>query len=94
VAGPGIRAHGRPTGHARTLARMNRDLGPLVVLVGLAVVAIGALIAVGGLSWFGRLPGDIRHDAGSSRVFVPITSMIVVSVVLTIVVNVVGRFLR
>jgi hypothetical protein len=73
---------------------MERNVGMLLVVVGLGVVVVGVLVSTGALSWFGRLPGDLRHDGGNARVFVPITSMIVVSVLLTIVVNVVGRFLR
>lgn len=70
---------------------MERDIGLLVVLGGVAVVVVGVLIFSGALSWFGHLPGDIRHEGESTRVFLPITSMIVVSVVLTILVNVVQR---
>ncbi|HDQ93191.1 MAG TPA: DUF2905 domain-containing protein [Synergistetes bacterium] len=39
------------------------------------------------LMWFGRLPGDIRYQGARTRVFVPVTSMIIVSVILTIVLN-------
>ena len=39
------------------------------------------------VSWFGKLPGDIRFQSGNTRVFIPITSMIIVSVVLTLLVN-------
>lgn len=73
---------------------MERGVGTLLVLVGLGVALIGVLVASGAMSWFGRLPGDIRIEGESTRVFVPITSMIVISVVLTVVVNVAGRFLR
>jgi hypothetical protein len=73
---------------------MERHVGVLVVVIGIGVVVLGLLIASGALSWFGRLPVDLRHEGTSARVFVPITSMIVVSIVLTILVNVVGRFLR
>jgi hypothetical protein len=34
----------------------------------------------GALSWVGRLPGDIRYDGENARVYIPITTMIVVSV--------------
>lgn len=73
---------------------MERNLGTLVVLGGLAVVVIGVLIWSGALSWFGRLPGDIRYEGENSRVFIPITSTIIASVVLTVLVNLIGRFLR
>lgn len=66
------------------------------MLVGAGLVVLGALIryAPGLFSWFGTLPGDIRIEGENSSVFIPITSMIVVSVLLTIVVNVVVSFLR
>ncbi len=46
---------------------------------------VGALVMTGALSWFGRLPGDIRFQGGRTRVFMPITSMIILSVVLSLV---------
>lgn len=70
---------------------MDRDLGRIIVVVGIAVVVVGVLVQVGALRWFGNLPGDIRFEGESSRVFVPITSMVVVSVVLSILLNVVQR---
>lgn len=73
---------------------MDRGLGPLLVLAGVAIAVVGLLVWSGGLSWFGRLPGDLHLDRGTTQVVVPITSMVLVSVVLTVVVNVVGRFLR
>jgi hypothetical protein len=52
---------------------------------------LGFLVWSGALSWFGRLPGDIRIERENLRVYVPITSMILVSVVLTLLVNLVRR---
>lgn len=73
---------------------MERNLGTLIILGGLALVVVGLLIWSGALSWFGRLPGDIRYEGDNSRVFIPITSMIIASIVLTVLVNLIGRFLR
>jgi hypothetical protein len=70
---------------------VHRDLGPLVVAVGVGLVVVGALLWAGALGWFGRLPGDIRIEGERTRVVVPFTSMLVASVVLTIIVNVVRR---
>jgi uncharacterized protein HemY len=36
------------------------------------------------LSWLGNLPGDIRIDSGNTRIFIPITSMVLVSVALNV----------
>jgi di/tricarboxylate transporter len=73
---------------------MNRTAGLVLVLIGLGIVVVGLLAWSGALSWFGRLPGDIRVEGERSRVYVPLVSMLVVSVVLTVIVNVIGRFLR
>ena len=73
---------------------MERGLGTLLIVVGVAIVLIGVLVSTGALSWFGRLPGDVRFESGSTRVFIPITSMIVASVVLTVVINLVLRLFR
>ena len=64
--------------------------------LGGGVLVLGALIrfAPGLFSWFGNLPGDIRIDGENSTVFIPVTSMIVVSVLLTVLFNVLGSFLR
>lgn len=65
-----------------------------MIVLGIGVVVVGVLIWSGALSWFGRLPGDIRAGGEQTRMFVPITSMLIVSLVLTVVVNLVGRLLR
>ena len=56
----------------------------MLVVLGLCLVVAGLLVWSGALSWFGRLPGDIRWEGERGRVFVPITSMILVSVVLSV----------
>jgi len=55
-----------------------------LVVLGLTLVVLGLLVWSGALGWFGRLPGDLRWDNGRTRVFVPITSMLLVSVVLSL----------
>jgi hypothetical protein len=70
-----------------------RGTGLTVIVLGLVIVAIGLLIWSGALSWFGRLPGDIRIERGGTRIFVPIVSMLVVSGVLTLLVNLMRRWL-
>jgi hypothetical protein len=68
--------------------------GNLLIFGGVALIAIGLMVRLGWFSWFGRLPGDIRSDGESTTVFIPITSMIVVSVIATILLNVFGRLFR
>ncbi|HLV04425.1 DUF2905 domain-containing protein [uncultured Georgenia sp.] len=64
---------------------MGRDLGPILVVVGLAIAAVGLLAWSGGLSWFGRLPGDIRIETEHTRVYIPWVSMLLVSAVVSAV---------
>lgn len=65
----------------------------MLIWVGLAVVLIGAILrwAPWLLSWFGNLPGDIRHEGERTTFYFPITSMIIVSVVLSILINLLRR---
>ena len=72
---------------------MDRSIGLLVVVAGVFVVVIGLLIYAGGLSWFGRLPGDIRYESGNVRVYIPIVSMLLVLVALTLLFSLLRRFL-
>jgi hypothetical protein len=68
-------------------------MGKWFMVAGALILLIGALLqfAPQTLNWFGRLPGDIRIQTGNTRVFIPITSMLIVSVVFTILVNVFRR---
>lgn len=63
------------------------------ILAGIILVVIGVVLHTMPwlLNWFGRLPGDIRYGSGQTRVFVPLTSMIIVSVILTLVLNLFSR---
>jgi uncharacterized membrane protein len=71
---------------------MNRSMGLLVIVGGVFVIMVGLLIYAGGLNWFGRLPGDIRYESGGVRVYIPIVSMLLVSLALTLIFNLLRRF--
>jgi uncharacterized membrane protein len=60
-----------------------------LMLIGLLVFILGLVLhfAPGVLGWFGRLPGDIRYESENTRVYIPIVSMILVSIVLTVIIN-------
>jgi H+/Cl- antiporter ClcA len=61
-------------------------LGKLLTAIG---VVIGLVVSYAPwlISWFGRLPGDIRIENEQRFVFIPITSMLIVSIILTLIVN-------
>jgi hypothetical protein len=64
-----------------------------LMIAGAVLLAIGALLhfAPWTLNWFGRLPGDIRIETAQGRIFIPITSMLIVSVVISVLLNVFRR---
>ena len=68
-----------------------RDAAVLVIAVGVVVVLVGLLMLAGGLNWFGRLPGDIRIETDNTRIYFPITTMILISIGLSLVFTIVRR---
>ena len=64
---------------------MNQHVGLLVVVAGAGLVIVGLLIYSGALSWFGRLPGDIRYESDQTRVYIPIVSSLLLSVLLSLI---------
>jgi hypothetical protein len=66
-------------------------LGRLLVAAGLLLAAIGLLLVIAphvpGLDRLGRLPGDIFVQRGNTTIFIPIVTSIVISVALTIILN-------
>ena len=64
-------------------------MAKLLILAGLALLLLGILLYFfpNVFSWFGKLPGDIHRETERGVVFVPITSMVVISLVLTLLIN-------
>lgn len=70
-----------------------RSIGLFVIVAGVGLSLIGLLIYSGALSWFGRLPGDIRFGNERTQVFVPLASMLIISLVLSLLLYLLRRFL-
>lgn len=70
---------------------MSPELGRVLLVIGLVLVVVGGLAALGVRLPFGRLPGDIAIEGERGGFYIPIVSMLIVSVILTILLNV---FLR
>ena len=64
-------------------------MGKLFIAAGIALVAIGLALQFAPwlLNWFGRLPGDIRIEGARGRFYFPVVSMIIVSLVLSLLLN-------
>jgi len=65
-----------------------------IMLAGVVLIIVGAIAhyAPWLFSWFGRLPGDINIKSENSQVFIPITSMLILSVVLSLIFQIIKRF--
>lgn len=64
-------------------------LGLAVAVLGLVLAVIGLFLPVAGryLGWLGRLPGDVNVERGGVRIHIPVVTCILISVVLTLVLN-------
>jgi hypothetical protein len=64
-----------------------------IIIAGLVLVVIGSILhfAPWLLNWFGKLPGDIRIETDKFKLFIPITSMIVISIVITVLISLFKR---
>ncbi len=68
------------------------SLGRMILYIGIILVLIGGFfILMGKVPWFGRLPGDIIYRREGLTIFIPITTMILISLVLTLLMNIVWR---
>lgn len=65
-----------------------------LMLAGAVVFMIGAIMhyAPWMLNWFGKLPGDINIRSEHGRIFIPVTSMLLVSLIVTVVINLFRRW--
>lgn len=68
------------------------SIGKFLVFAGVSLIIIGAALWAGiGKGWLGRLPGDIHIERGGSAFYFPIVTCIVISIVLTVLLNIFRR---
>ena len=72
---------------------MNSQAGKYIIVIGAAIVLIGVIVYFfhDKLHWIGRLPGDIRVEKENFRFYFPITTMIILSVLLTVILSIIRR---
>ena len=71
------------------------EIGCMLMVAGAAVFVVGLVIFLAGrIPGFGQLPGDITIQRDNFTLYAPIGTMIVVSVVLTLLLNLLARFWR
>lgn len=62
-----------------------------LVTLGAVLLLAGLLVETGWLGWFGRLPGDIRIEREGLRIYFPLTSMVLISAVISVIVAILRR---
>ena len=68
--------------------------GKYFIVFGIIFLVVGAVLYLFGnhLSWLGKLPGDVRIERENFRFYLPITTMVLLSVILTIIINIIRKF--
>ena len=68
-------------------------MAKLLIGLGIVIVIVGIiwLLLPSAFSWLGNLPGDIKYKSGNTRVYFPVVTMIIISIVATILLNLFNR---
>jgi len=67
-------------------------IGRLLIVGGLVLAVVGVVLVLApNIPFLGRLPGDIRFESENVKVFVPLGTMLLVSLILTLLLNVLNR---
>jgi len=67
------------------------ETGRFLVVAGAVVVGIGVLLMAADKFPIGRLPGDLQLGSGRLKVYIPLATSILLSVVITVVLNIFGK---
>ena len=87
---------GRPSFARLSTVPELSTLSRWLIIIGLSLAGIGALIALLGRFGIplGRLPGDFRFQSGNVSIYIPLASAVLLSVLLSVAVNLLLRLLR
>lgn len=70
------------------------SLGKILIVAGIVAIIAGLILLFAGdkLNWLGNLPGDIKMEKGNTRIYFPMTTMIILSLILSLVMWIIRRF--
>jgi uncharacterized membrane protein len=70
------------------------QIGRTLIVIGIILVIAGVIIYFAGnkLGWLGHLPGDINIVKENVRIFIPVTTMILISAVLSLILYLIRKF--
>ena len=73
---------------------MDQQTGKYILIIGIGIVFIGILVYFfhDYLRWIGRLPGDIRIEKENFRFYFPLTTMIILSILVTLIISIFRKF--
>ena len=68
--------------------------GKIIILIGILTVVVGVVVYFAGdkFGWLGRLPGDIRIEKENLRIYFPLTTMILASLIISAILWVIRKF--
>jgi uncharacterized protein HemY len=72
------------------------DFAKLLIIIGLVIAFSGLLILIATrfFPWLGNLPGDIRVERENFNLYVPLATMILISILATVLLNIILRIFR
>ena len=71
------------------------ELGKILILIGFSITVIGFIIMFSTkFSFFGNLIGDIQYQNENMKIHLPFTSMIIISIILSFIINILYRLFR
>jgi ribose/xylose/arabinose/galactoside ABC-type transport system permease subunit len=69
-----------------------QHLGKILIALGIAIVAIGIfMVFIGKIPWFGKLPGDFFWRGKNISIYFPVTTSILISILLTVILWLINR---
>lgn len=70
------------------------SMSKLLIIIGSMAVVLGLILGYAPwlISWFGHLPGDIRIEDDKKFIFIPLTSMVVISIVISLIFHLISFF--
>ena len=70
----------------------NKAISSLLVTIGIVLVVVGLAAMRGWLGWFGNLPGDVRVQRDDMQLYIPLVSMLLISILFSVLSYVIRRF--
>jgi len=70
----------------------NKGIASLFVTIGIVLIVVGLAAMRGWLGWFGNLPGDVRVQRDNMQLYIPLVSMLLISILFSVLSYVIRRF--